>query len=74
MSQPLSSADVRDNVQKGRCEFWSRIHGRKITLGGWSFDDGVAAYGHLWDAAGEDWERIELVDISCLDALSDGDA
>lgn len=71
MRQALTSKEVWEKVDAGQREFWSRIDNRMVTLCGRDFDDGCTAYGQVWDAELEDWEKLDMVDVSCLDALTE---
>lgn len=67
----MTSDYVKEQVKKknGNRDFIDRISGRRVTLCAYDFDDGCTGYANFWDIEGEDYEYVDLVDLSCLDPL-----
>lgn len=70
--QRVSAEMIRARANSGESrDFYDRIKGRKVTLCGFDLDDGCAGYANVWDAEAEDYEYIDLVDLSCLEAFTE---
>ena len=66
----LTSTEVRNMAADDEIyDFFCRLHNRRITLCAYDFFDGCTGYAEIWDAAAEDYEYIDSVDLSCLSTL-----
>jgi hypothetical protein len=65
----LTSNEVRRRIIGDQRDFFDTINKRKVTIGGFDFDDGCSAFADFWDIEGEDYEFVDRVDLSCLAEL-----
>lgn len=65
----MTSSSVFKAVKEGKREFFDKLSKRKIYLCAFDLDDGCGGYAHIYDEDGEDYERIDMVDLSCLEEL-----
>lgn len=68
----MKSSEVYTLVKSGIRDFFCRLKKRKITIAAYDLDCGCTGYAHIWNAEGTDYEYIDIVDLSCLEALKDG--
>ena len=65
----FSPDDIRELVACGIREFNSVAHDRKISIVGYDLDDECKAYAQIWGLTEENYEYIDSVDLSCLEAV-----